>query len=721
MLEDEYRNTLPVIDIARFIQPADAPPQAHVLKHDQLGWVADFKAQADPQLKALLDRQPFNHAQIVSPHASQQALAPAVGQSKPQGAAIVIEDAIGITQELNAWRNAAIEDVKTQWLQRVVEPGVDNERKLLVAQSFLEVETLYPQMVAEDIIKRKVMAETVRNQLGTPVDYYAFSERARQAADAHDARMKPHLEQFERDVRAKVKKRQDGGEFKARFDEKYGQLVDRDAMHLQLQAFEEVMQQAQTRAEERASDHLRWLISEPLRQALDRFDNSDLVNSLDFAEQTGRCVIGMEQSKAGAHIIEHWWHHDWEDRSNLLIGGLSYNQDDLRAELVALREAAKAVPASQSMLEVPAAVARQAHVAANAFGRINNLYEQLHAQGSTDSIGLHAWYVLLGRQVLRTAAPNSADRALHHGLRLTLFASVHQTAVDIRVAEVAQSAEPINPRRSAGQVARYLDQAWAEELMQANKSEFYKVRVSALVCLLEGMLMAYKAQELPDSDARVKTELLAMAMTTAAAGFEVGASYVEQVATRYGAGSVTGKGASVVLGRLKLWGASLAGMGGLVLAWWDFVDWDKHSNESLDGRPALPVRRSRFLATAYAMRGIATISLSLAEAATAIAIAKPFFDRLAQNGNHRLVRLLGKSMGSLAKKLGTQAARLLLSRLILGTFWIGLALTIIIMILEDDALEKWCKRSTYRINKKSSPYDEAEELSALHSAFSEVL
>ncbi|MGO0113149.1 T6SS effector BTH_I2691 family protein, partial [Pseudomonas putida] len=100
-------------DIARFIQPSDAPPQPHVLKHDQLNWVADFKAQNDADLQALLDLQPFNNDQIVSPHASRQALAPLVNHSKPRGAAIVIEDAIGITQELNAWRNAAVEDVKT--------------------------------------------------------------------------------------------------------------------------------------------------------------------------------------------------------------------------------------------------------------------------------------------------------------------------------------------------------------------------------------------------------------------------------------------------------------------------------------------------------------------------------------------------------------------------------------------------------------------------------
>lgn len=723
LLEDEYRNSLPAIDIARFIQPSEAPPQPHVLKHDQLNWVADFKARDDADLQALLDLQPFNNDQIVSPHASRQALAPPVNQTKPRGAAIVIEDAIGITQELNAWRNAAVDDVKTKWLERTVEPGVDNERKLLVAQSFLEIEKLYPQMMAEQIIKQEVMAEAVRKQPVTPVDFYGFTDHARKQADAHDEQVKPYLAQFERDVRTKVQARQEAGEFSKKFDKKYGNLVDRQAMHDQLDGFEQAMQLAQQAVEDRAKDHARWVISERFLQALDRYDNADLISGLAFAEQTGQCVIGMELSDWGTKVLDHWWRSDVADRGNLAMRGISYNQDDIREELTALLTAAKAEPPAESSFVLREALARQAHIAANAFGRINSLYEELQKRNNTASIGLHAWYVVLGRQVLRTGAPNSADRALHHGLRLTLFASVHETALDIRLSEAARSGQPINPQRSGGQIARYLDQAWAEGLMQADglKSDFYKVRAASLVCLLEGMLMAFKARELPDSDARVKTELLAAAMTTAAAGFEIGASYVDQVVTRYGARSVTGKGAAATLGRLKLWGAGLAGIGGSLLAWWDFTDSADHFISSHHGPTRQAQKNSRLLAATYFVRGMATITLSLAELGTAVAIAKPLFDYLSQNARTKAVRALSKSMSILAKNLGTQAARLLLAHLILGAFWVGLALTIIIYIFEDDALEKWCKRSTYRLTKSSKPYSNEEELAELYSAFNEVL
>ncbi|MND99708.1 hypothetical protein D3C80_920990 [compost metagenome] len=414
-------------------------------------------------------------------------------------------------------------------------------------------------------------------------------------------------------------------------------------------------------------------------------------------------------------MLDHWWRSDVADRSNLAIRGITYNQDDIRDALATLREAAMAKPPSESWSVLRESLVRQAHIAANAFGRANALYEELQNRNSHASIGLYAWYVALGRQVLRTGAPNSMDRALHHGLRLTLFASVHETAVDIRLSDAARSGQPLNPQRSAGQAGRYLDQAWAEGLMQAHKSDFYKVRVSGLVCLLEGMLMAFKARELPGSDVRIKTELMAAAMTTAAAGFEIGASYVEQVVTRYGANSVTGRGAVATLGRLKLWGAGLAGMGGFVLAWWDFADGVKnHTQHSAS-------TKSWALSGAYFTRALATLALSIGELGTAIGIAKPLFDRLTINNQSKLIRLVGRSLGSLATRLGTQAARLLLTKLILGAFWVGLILTAIIFLLEDDALEKWCKRSSYRLDKRSKPYDEREELAALHSAFSEVL
>lgn len=533
--------------------------------------------------------------------------------------------------------------------------------------------------------------------------------------------MKPHLEQFERETRARVEARLEAGEFKDKFDKKYGKLVDIKGMHNQLDYFDQVLAQAQRLADTRASDHVYWARSERLLRALERYDNSDLISGLAFAEQTGRCIIGMELCVSGSTLLDQWWRSDPASPSNLAMRGITANQDDIRDEVAALITAAKAEPPTKSPLEIPTAITGRAHAVASAFGRINTLYEQLQSQNSSASVGLYAWYTALGRQVLRTGAPNSGDRVIHLGLRMLLMASVHKNALDVRLSEAERAGQNLNRQRVSQPVARYLDQAWAEGLMQAHKSDFYKVRTAGLILLLEGMLMGFKASELPDSDIRVKAQMAAAGFTTVAAGIEVGASYVEQVLTRYGPTSVTGRGAEVVLGRLKLLGATFAGVGGGILAWWDFADGNKYYREAVTGGSEQPAVRSRLLSTAYFARAMAAVALSVAEAGAAIAIAKPFFDYLAHRTQNKVIRTFAFGMSQFASKLGTQVFRLILTRIVLGAFWVGLAITLIIWVFDDDALEKWCKASLYRLNRKADILHEETELPELFSALKGVI
>jgi hypothetical protein len=429
----------------------------------------------------------------------------------------------------------------------------------------------------------------------------------------------------------------------------------------------------------------------------------------------------MELCAPGSRLLDLWWRSDPTSRRNIALRGTAANQNDIRDEVAALIDAARTAPPEQSWLELPESMTRQAYAAAVAFGHVNTLYEQLQSQGATPSVGLLAWYTVLGRQVLRTAAPNSADHALHRGLRSVLMASVNKEAIKVRVAEAANSGEIARPSRTGRQARYFLDKAWAEGLMGAGKSDFYKVRVSGLACLLEGLLMAFKAGELPDSDARLKTELFAAAMTTAGAGFEMGASYVEQIITRTGANSVTGRGAELALGRLKLSGAALAGVGGLVLAWWDFSDGMQHRDQVIAAKTDQARKRHRVLMGAYFARAVATIALSTAAIGTSIAIAKPLFDYWASTTKHNSTRTMLLVFSQLSEKLASQVARRVLAQVLLRTFWIGFILTIAISLYDDDALEKWCQRCSYRRDPSNKPLKSEKELSELFSALQEVL
>ena len=55
---------------------------------------------------------------------------------------------------------------------------------------------------------------------------------------------------------------------------------------------------------------------------------------------------------------------------------------------------------------------------------------------------------------------------------------------------------------------------------------------------------------------------------------------------------------------------------------------------------------------------------------------------------------------------------------------ITLAVSAVITILEDDALEKWCKRTLYRGSKyeNETPFEDGgKELAALYGAIAEVI
>lgn len=712
-LENVYRESLTSIDPTTFVGQACPAPQPGVLTYDQLELVADFAVERNPRVGALLSMQLFPSNPIPTLVGTRQAMAPKAGEQIPRGLAIVVNDAIGITQELNNWRNTAIEDVRTEWLNQRSDHGVGNEHALLVAQSFVEVERLYPELAAEKVVQRELMKERTLVAADSP-NSLLISEQGRQTMGDFVSKSKVHLMDFEQASRTKAKARREAGEFKQDFDKKYGPLINREAMQRQLAQFEAKLRFAQYAAEARASDHARWAGSESLLQALDAYDSTDLENGLDYAEQTGRCIVGMEAGEAGAALLDSWFKAPDALRSNLAIRGIAFNQEQIIAPVAALREAAKQTPETESPFDIHETLSNHAYAAANAFTRANDLYEQRQLRSPSISIGVHAWFAILGKTVLRNTAPSRTDRLLYRGLGAIFMASVHETAVNTRLAQAARTGQALNPARVAGQVSRYLNEGWADSLMQSGTSDFFKVKASAAILLLEATLMLFKLRQLPDFKAREYAELSAAAFATASAGFEVGATFAELQVTRYGAQSVTGNGAAVAMGRWKLWGAGLGGIGFGVVGWLDYVDGVKHIRRA----NAMGDTTELWLGRAYLVRSFATITMSTAGAGTAMAIAAPFFnDLLSRRGQSLVVSTLAGISGSLA----TPAMRLLLARLVMGMFWVGMAMTVVIWLLDDDAMEKWCKGSVYRIERGLDAHKAEDELPDLFSALGEIV
>ncbi|PJI54630.1 hypothetical protein CTI14_13125 [Methylobacterium radiotolerans] len=103
------RDKLLSVDIAKLasLRPEEMDcvrPQDGVLTFDGLDCVADFAAINQPRLNTLLKAQAFNP--LAPPlQATQAEMRPTAAHKRFRGAAIVLDDALGVTQELNAWRS----------------------------------------------------------------------------------------------------------------------------------------------------------------------------------------------------------------------------------------------------------------------------------------------------------------------------------------------------------------------------------------------------------------------------------------------------------------------------------------------------------------------------------------------------------------------------------------------------------------------------------------
>ncbi|MBH3313067.1 hypothetical protein I5P84_26895, partial [Pseudomonas mosselii] len=206
--------------------------------------------------------------------------------------------------------------------------------------------------------------------------------------------------------------------------------------------------------------------------------------------------------------------------------------------------------------------------------------------------------------------------------------------------------------------------------------------------------------------------VVAAGLASAAAGFELLAVGTEQTLLGVGRTSAIARGADISLGRYRLWGAGLATVGGVVSIAWDISDAEEAK-----------IRSKSMLVAAYRTRVVSTIALLLGQGGIAFSQASALFQWLSISTTSTKISNLLSTLSRLSAKLAAnRAAMIFLSRL----SWIGgaivLGTTITLLIIDDDALEKWCSKCCFRLKPSSKGYmKDTEELEALFSAMSEVI
>jgi len=654
-------------------------------------------------LRTLLDAQVFSTPSISSLAAARQALGPLGSKPEARGVAVVVEDAIGITQELNAWRNAGMEHLK-HWLEASTESGgPSNERKVLVAQTFTELHQQFTERKVAAMVDRR--REAMRGYLGSDEAVPRYMAEWWATAKEHILDSAAELERQKLETRAK------NGEFAKQFEERYLSLVNLKGMYQHLDVFEAQSAEAQRLAESRAADHLAWLKSSALVDALAHYDENDPANGLCFAHQTGLCVAGLEGVPSGAALLAQWWRADAITPDNLALRSFVHNQREIAEVLAQTRTALDALaPGSDPILQLEAALKQAKELAAH-FSRLDSHLDQLTQHSPTNTAGALAWLGQLGRQSLSVGAPGSTDRLLYRRLSTYLIASLGKQAVELRLSEQALDGKTPSPGRVAAPIVRRLDRAYAETLNGVHGNQFYRLRVASGLLLLEAGLLLLQGRR-DDKDRRFWSEVTAAAFTSAAAGMELLAVGTELTIRGVGGNSATARGALVNLGRYRLWGAGLAAVGGLVSIKWDISDAAEARKKS-----------NTILASTYMVRAGATFALLVGQGGIAFSQAGALFHWLSVSDTNIFRRKMAALFSKLSTRLATnRIAMLWLSRL----GWIGgtimIVATIAIVLLDGDALESWCKECCFSLQPPRTGYaKDEEELEALFSSISEVI
>jgi uncharacterized protein YlxW (UPF0749 family) len=639
-----------------------------------------------------------------------------------QGFAVVLDDAIGITQTLNNWRNAALEDTLSAWLDKThADNGVivSNEHKIQVAKAFENVRKDFENRTAANLTLNEIMllenrinnpeARAGRNLVFMIGDWWdsVHGNPPRRGEKEWNKASNEHISNKRKEIRALLQNDLQNGEFKKRFEDKYigkdgKALLDTAQMESCSNDFENKCKEAKILSAKRGDDHMAWIGSKELMAAFALYDDEDIENGWLFSGQSGLCVFGAEGHEPMAELFKKWWQGSADDLKNLALRGLALNQKEIKDEIDRIStpsnsELQKAQTSEYSILEITLSNTQKL---SSLYDAANDVYEQMEENGqSRMASSALAWYASLGTQLLRYP-PNGPEGWMFQRITRLLSGSIARRIIALRLVEVART-------RTEPYFRNQIESAAQKAYINARRSEFYRVRACAGLLFLEGMLFMLEASRFSDEERSERSLLFGQALLVTSAGMELAAALTDIVVRRFGERSVMHRGAQYSFGRFKLWGGGLGAAGGIVLAMQDWKDKTKAFGEN-----------RAILGLAYLVRCSASIVMAGGQFSLGVIAAKPMLERNVQRGAGFFTR----SLLYLSTRLAPHAATI--SLCMLRIFWVITAATVIIWIFSDNAMQNWCEKSVFRRDKAKGekPYKDAlEEVAQLYAALEEIL
>ncbi|RIX72554.1 hypothetical protein D3H34_30665 [Acidovorax cavernicola] len=470
------------------------------------------------------------------------------------GVVAACHDAIGIAQETNHWRNKPYRDL-IQWGD-VVEnatgaPAVtgpeappsgnkqSRKTRFEIANGWKKLEALFKQRRIAYVSREIEVSETATRE---PI----FLED-KPAVLPGTARSNSRVFESRADYAAYLKRIESAktGAAKsanARWDE-YASGIDLDAMEKVQTAYAKKSKEFEAIANARAPDSLAWVDCEQLRRALAFYDGKgrqDISQGVKCAAQINGILEGFN---GGGELCEKrlmTWAKDHSDEpKNLLWRGYLMNQEDAQASFRTAMEAAQ-TPATSV-----ASMVQYFKDQLDKFAKFNDLMADENKTSirickAIPIFGFSPIINLIGHTIFKAGSGKlNWEKKLARSLMMSLIAGAGSPAaieLHARYRRVLSEVTPEKFKAIADYQYKWSQQSLKVEshatinkiMAEGGSGDFFKMRLTGVMTLVEGILLSFKAKQLADAkdvDAAQKAawELGAAALTTTSAGLEIGA------------------------------------------------------------------------------------------------------------------------------------------------------------------------------------------------------
>jgi hypothetical protein len=764
-----------------------AKTQIHSMKPEQLhASVPEFilykmeKAAPDSSLGKVLATQLFEptsaaYAGLPAPAPEK----PAPGRlgllqyklSKLNGAVFVVHDPIGITQELNNYRNASFARID-EFLELRDKFQVTNSQKLIAHEKIQDLRTGFENNLLGEALREAKMADIERRSYIEPTfpddsDYVQISKlHGSSKPYRHPSRAEweaTHPEEVAKFEAALAKDLQVLPEAaklksKAKWEKRYLPKLDAGEMSNFTAAFDAVVADAKRSAAWRESDHLTWVTSSQLVQALEVYDKSDALSGHAFEGDSALCTFGMTGSKTSAEQVEKWLmelkeHPEKVSSDNIYLRGYYMNQTEIeeaaKIAMPQIREMGKKASALDDVYG-PSVFGVTKKII-DTFKKIDSAYDEFaryHTQGVTKGWGktreaaIFAKHSEIIRTIFRSGLGGKLDLQMGTLVGVMNYARLGKIAYDVGYDEFMLKAKKKQPERfapgfggkekgavdrirtaaraSVKNLPRQLEVAMLELIDDARTIVKDKTNLSLKQLLAElEKKDAGKAFNLRTNNyhqARIGVALASLELLSIGAklsDFKGGCrGYMELSASALGLMSIS---ADIMYANIKsIRETSLAGnaVGELVTdirrgGWkmWagGFAVFAGFIQLGLDGMSLNDEAHGKqrgAIMTIYVVRGGVSAMTTYYSALAAASYSGPTLKYIAETTGRQFSKKVTVKVASLA----AQRVFLLLRVARFSTF--GLALTAAelayygyVYFIADDAVESWCLRSTFRREK----------------------